>query len=114
MYTGNEGVYTYTFEHQKKPECPVCGGEAITVTRAKEETLQDLIDYLKERQDLQIRRPSLSFGAKNLYLQAPPQLEQATRLNLDKLLGDLFADGDVLTVTDAGLPFSLSVAVKFV
>lgn len=52
MYTGNEGVYTYTFEHQQKPDCPVCGGEAITVSRPAESTLQDLIDYLLERQDL--------------------------------------------------------------
>lgn len=24
MYTGNDSVYTYTFEHQKKEDCPVC------------------------------------------------------------------------------------------
>lgn len=52
MYTGNESIYTYTFEHQKKPECPVCGGEAIEVTRPADSTLQDLIDFLLEKQDL--------------------------------------------------------------
>ncbi|CAJ0839814.1 4984_t:CDS:2, partial [Entrophospora sp. SA101] len=31
MYTGNEGVYTYTFEHQKKPNCPVCGNQSVTI-----------------------------------------------------------------------------------
>lgn len=61
----------------------------------------------------QIRRPSISFGTKNLYLQAPPQLEQATRPNLEKTLGELMTSGDVLTVTDAGLPFSLSLAIDF-
>ncbi|ORY82400.1 hypothetical protein BCR35DRAFT_331464 [Leucosporidium creatinivorum] len=113
MYTGNESIYTYTFEHQQKPECPVCGGESTEVTRPQDSTLQDLIDYLLEKQDLQIRRPSISFGPKNLYLQAPPQLEAATRPNLEKTLAELFTSGDVLTVTDAGLPFSLNLSVKF-
>lgn len=67
---------------------------------------------LSKRQS-QIRRPSISFGPKNLYLQAPPQLEAATRPNLEKPLGELFTSRDVLTVTDAGLPFSLNLSVKF-
>lgn len=53
MYTGNESIYTYTFTHRQKPECPVCGGEAVQVERKKESTLQELIDeVLLERGDL--------------------------------------------------------------
>lgn len=52
MYTGNEGIYTYTFEHQKKPECPVCGGDAITIPQPATATLQEFIDFLLEKQDL--------------------------------------------------------------
>ncbi|GAA5976600.1 hypothetical protein JCM10908_005561 [Rhodotorula pacifica] len=113
MYTGNESIYTYTFQHQKKPECPVCGGEKITVTRDPNSSLQDLIDMLLERQDLQIRRPSLRLAAKSLYLQAPPQLELATRPNLEKSLAELLESGDVVTVTDSSLPFSLDLIVRF-
>ncbi|BGP14408.1 hypothetical protein JCM10213_004532 [Rhodosporidiobolus nylandii] len=112
MYTGNESVYTYTFEHQRKPECPVCGGENVAITQKADASLQDLIDFLLEKQDLQIRRPSLSLAGKSLYLQAPPQLELATRPNLDRTLGELITSGDVLSVTDAGLPFSLSLQVN--
>lgn len=61
----------------------------------------------------QIKRPSFSIEGKNLYLQAPPQLEKATRPNLDKVLSELISDGDVLTVTDASLPFSLTLAISF-
>lgn len=63
MYTGNDSIYTYTFQHQKKPECPVCGGEKITVMRDPSSSLQDLIDMLLERQDLCVcaRARSLSF-----------------------------------------------------
>ncbi|GAA6000392.1 hypothetical protein JCM10207_007993 [Rhodosporidiobolus poonsookiae] len=113
MYTGNESIYTYTFEHQRKPECPVCGGEKVAISQAPTATLQDLIDLLLEKQDLQIRRPSLSLAGKNLYLQAPPQLEAATRPNLQKTLGELLSSGDVVSVTDAGLPFSLDLIVNF-
>lgn len=52
MYTGNEGIYTYTFEHQMKPECPVCGGETLTISRRADSILQELIDFLLEKQDL--------------------------------------------------------------
>ncbi|KAM0755238.1 hypothetical protein T439DRAFT_322285 [Meredithblackwellia eburnea MCA 4105] len=114
MYTGNESIYTYTFEHQKKPECPVCGGESVIMTRKGTDTLQELMDALLERGDLQIRRPSLSFGTTNLYLQAPPQLELATRPNLEKTLLELLGpSGGVLSVTDSGLPWSLSLQVSF-
>ncbi|KAL8280091.1 hypothetical protein RQP46_007421 [Phenoliferia psychrophenolica] len=113
MYTGNESIYTYTFEHQKKPECPVCGGETINIVRPAASTLQEMIDFLLEKQDLQVRRPSFSLDGKNLYLQAPPQLELATRPNLEKTLGELLKSGDVLSVTDAGLPFSLSLSITF-
>ncbi|GAA5998336.1 NEDD8-activating protein UBA3 [Rhodotorula paludigena] len=113
MYTGNESIYTYTFEHQKKPECPVCGGEKIAVQQKRDSSLQDLIDMLLERQELQIRRPSLRIATKSLYLQAPLQLEEATRPNLTKTLGELMTSGDVVTVTDAGLPFSLDLIVQF-
>ncbi|GAA6012682.1 hypothetical protein JCM11491_002527 [Sporobolomyces phaffii] len=113
MYTGNESIYTYTFEHQKKPECPVCGGEKSSVTMKSDQSLQDLIDLLLEKGDFQIKRPSLSLSGKNLYLQAPPQLELATRPNLEKTLAELMTSGDVLTVTDSGLPFSLDLQVNF-
>lgn len=113
MYTGNDSIYTYTFEHQKKPECPVCGGEAVSISRPPKSTLQGLIDHLLERQDMQVKKPSLSAGDKKLYFQAPPQLEQATAPNLAKTLDELFESGTVLTVTDAGLPFHLNLAVTF-
>lgn len=52
MYTGNESVYTYTFQHEQKPECPVCGGESIEVSLSKDWLLERLLEYLIERQDL--------------------------------------------------------------
>ncbi|PWY97962.1 hypothetical protein BCV70DRAFT_202454 [Testicularia cyperi] len=113
MYTGNESVYTYTFEHTKRPDCPVCGGETRSVSIPTTATLQDLIDHIREFPDLQIKRPSLSINAKPLYFQAPPQLQLSTRPNLDKLVKDLVQPQEEITVTDANLPFSLSIQVDF-
>ncbi|PWN52476.1 hypothetical protein IE53DRAFT_367179 [Violaceomyces palustris] len=114
MYTGNDSVYTYTFEHEKRPDCPVCGGESRTLEVRKEWKLEKLMDLLKEMADLQISRPSLSLSGKPLYYQAPPQIEESTRPNLEKELGQLLEEGDEITVTDAKLPFTLGILVKFV
>jgi len=74
MYTGNESIYTYTFEHQKKPECPVCGGEKVVVELDRETSLQDLIDLLLERQDMCVALLSpfflpISKGCDGVYLE---------------------------------------------
>jgi ubiquitin-activating enzyme E1 C len=51
MYTGDDSVYTYTFEHQKKDDCPVCGTANIArpLQINPNITLQDFIDGLAER-----------------------------------------------------------------
>ena len=47
-----EGLYTYTFEHQKKPDCPVCGNERVAMDISMEITVEDFIEHLKEKQDM--------------------------------------------------------------
>lgn len=113
MFTGNDSVYTYTFEHEKRPDCPVCGGEARPMTFSAQDTLERLIEQLGELTDLQIKKPSLSLAGKPLYYQAPPQLEHATRPNLQMKLVELCEQGDEITVTDARLPFTLGIIVNF-
>lgn len=62
----------------------------------------------------QIKKPSLSSARTGpLYYQAPPQLEAATRPNLEKTCGELFQEEDEVTVTDAGLPFQLTLRILF-
>lgn len=55
-YTGNESVYTYTFEHEKRPDCPVCGGESRDVDVQPEWPLERILEYLLETQDLCVSR----------------------------------------------------------
>ncbi|CDH55983.1 nedd8 activating enzyme [Lichtheimia corymbifera JMRC:FSU:9682] len=113
MYTGNEGIYTYTFQHQKKPECPVCGKIASSIQIDKTMKLEELIEQVKERPDVQLKKPSLRTSSKSLYMQAPPALETATRPNLTKSMEELIEEGDYITVTDIALPVSIQLKVSW-
>jgi ubiquitin-activating enzyme E1 C len=111
MYVGDEGIYTHTFELERKPECPVCGSNSIKITVPKSWTLQELIDSLMERRDVQLKKPSLRSASTSLYMRAPAFLEQATRPNLEKKLEELLVDGDSVVVTDEALPVSIELKV---
>ena len=52
MYIGTDSVYTYTFTHEKRPECPVCGGETMDVSVGSGWTLERLIEWLVEKQEV--------------------------------------------------------------
>jgi NEDD8-activating enzyme E1 len=54
MFIGTDGVYSYTFQHEKRADCPVCGQETHDMDISKEWTLERLIETLVERQDLYV------------------------------------------------------------
>lgn len=112
MYTGNDSVYTYTFEYQKKPDCPVCGHLAIPISIPGDYTLEEFIEKLDEQPDTKTKNPSLRTGSQSLYLRAPPQLEERTRPNLSKTMNELIESGEEVVVTDPGLPFTLKLKVS--
>lgn len=113
MYTGNDGIYTHTFEHEARPDCPVCGQARIKMTVNPMWTLEDWIDRLVAHPETQLKKPSLRSGQKSLYMQAPKVLERATRPNLQRTLGELLQSGDAVVVTDANLPISLEITITF-
>ncbi|KAH0583764.1 hypothetical protein H2248_009367 [Termitomyces sp. 'cryptogamus'] len=113
MLIGTDGVYSYTFEHEKRDDCPVCGGESLELIINSELTVEQLIETLVEKQDIQIKKPSLSTPTTQIYLQAPPQLEEATRPNLTKKVSDLVPNEGEVTVTASTLPFSLSLRIIY-
>ncbi|KAF5380859.1 hypothetical protein D9615_004041 [Tricholomella constricta] len=113
MLIGTDGVYSYTFEHEKRDDCPVCGGESLELSISSDLTVEQLIELLVEKQDIQIKKPSLSTPTSQIYLQAPPQLEEATRPNLTKRVSELVPPGGEVTVTASTLPFNLSLRVMY-
>jgi len=66
-----------------------------------------------QRPSSQIKKPSLSTPTKNIYLQAPPQLEAATRPNLENNVSDFVPGGGEVTVTATSFPFNLSLKIVY-
>jgi ubiquitin-activating enzyme E1 C len=112
MYAGEEGVYTYTFGAEQKPDCPVCGNLARTITVNPESTLEEFIEGLGERVEAQLKKPSLRTERKTLYQRVPPQLEERTRPNLKRKLNELIEDGEEVAASD--LAFAIGFRFKLV
>ncbi|KAJ5267509.1 hypothetical protein N7478_010317 [Penicillium angulare] len=100
MYAGEEGVYTYTFEAEKKADCPVCGNLARNMDVDPNMTLGDFIDSLGEKAEAQLKKPSMRTEEKTLYQRFPPQLEEHTRPNLVLKLSELLENGQEIAVSD--------------
>lgn len=100
MYAGDEGIYTYTFEAEKKPDCSVCGTIARTIYVNPNTTLEEYIEDLGQRPEAQLKKPSLRTEEKTLYQRFPPQLEEHTRPNLKLKLRDLIENGQEVAVSD--------------
>jgi NEDD8-activating enzyme E1 len=114
MYSGNDSVYTYTFKHEKKDDCPVCGGNARPLEVNPDMTLQDVVDSFAARPEAQLKKPSLRAEGKTLYMQFPPSLEEQTRPNLAKTLRELgLEDGQGVVVTDPAFPVEFSFFLRF-
>lgn len=113
MYAGEEGVYTYTFSPERKPDCPVCGTLARKMEINADMTLEEYIIMLGERAEAQLKKPSLRTNHTTLYQQFPPQLEQQTRPNLALRMGDLVSDGEEVAVSDPAFEIAFRYKLVF-
>lgn len=113
MYTGDESVYTYTFQHMKKSDCPVCGNLAKNLEVDSKFTLQDFIESLAERPEAQLKKPTIRTEAKSLYYQSPPALEEQTRPNLSKKLNELVSDGEEVAISDPAFQITFKFKLLF-
>ncbi len=52
MYSGNDSIYAYTFEHMKRKTCPVCGNIAIKFIANDEWTLDEFIEKISIDQNM--------------------------------------------------------------
>ncbi|KUJ22281.1 uncharacterized protein LY89DRAFT_693715 [Mollisia scopiformis] len=103
MYSGNDSIYTYTFKHEKKDDCPVCGNMAKNLDVDPNLTLQEFIESLAARPEAQLKKPSIRAEGRTLYMQSPESLRLQTAPNLEKKVGDLVGNGDEIGVTDPSL-----------
>lgn len=56
LYTGDNSVYTYTFGHKRKPDCPVCGNLPKDLSVSGDTTLGELVESFAERPDAQLKK----------------------------------------------------------
>jgi len=114
MYNAVTGVYTYTFEYEKKEACPVCGTSETTYRVAPETKLEEFIDLLAQDSRYQLKKPSIRTPGKSLYMQAPKALQEATKGNLGKSLSELIEEDEVLDITDPSLPsIAINIRIKW-
>ena len=102
-YSGNEGIYTYTFKYDKKDDCPVCGNIARKLDIDPNLTLQEFIESLAARPEAQLKKPSIRSEARTLYMRSPESLELKTRENLTRKMGELVDNGEEILITDDSL-----------
>lgn len=113
MYAGEEGVYTYTFEAEKKSDCPACGSLPRKMDVDPEITWGEFIDSLGERAEAQLKKPSMRTSAKTIYQRFPPQLEEQTRHNLSLKVRELIEDGEEIAVTDPAYSIDFKFRMHF-
>lgn len=114
MYSGNDSIYTYTFAHERKDDCPVCNSASRPLDVNPDMLLRDLVESFAVRPEAQLKNPSLRVEGKTLYMQSPASLEEQTRPNLDKSLRDLeIVDGQELVVTDPAFALEFNFFFKF-
>lgn len=87
-YNGVEGLHTKVTEFVKDRDCLICG-PGVLIELETSVTLRKFIGLLEEHPKLLLSRASITHRGKNLYMQAPPVLEEMTRSNLDLSLFEL-------------------------
>ena len=113
LYTGDSSIYTYTFEHEKKDDCPVCGNLPKDMSLDPSTSLGELVESLAERPESQLKKPNLRTEEKTLYYSTPASLEEQTRPNLKRKLGELLQDGEEFAVSDAAFDITFRYIVRF-
>lgn len=111
MYSGDESIFTYTYAHSKKPNCPVCGLEIRKITAQRWWTLQNLLNLLMTKHEFLLKLPSISNTTKALYMAAPEHLRVQTEINLNIKLVELIQPNEEMIVTDANLPISMRLVI---
>lgn len=113
MYIGRTSINSYTYEHERKTDCPVSGSTVHKMEVSPTMTLNELLQRLRDG-NLRLKAPSVTGSEKTLYMQKPPALEKMLRVNLDKAMTDLIKDGEELTVTDPTLSgLSVRLVIQF-
>lgn len=109
VFNDSEGIYTYSYEAEKKEDCLACSQKSRDVKISGDAQLQELIDMLVQDVSFQMKAPGLttSLNGKNktLYISTVTSIEEVTRPNLKKSLTELgLCTKSEVVVADASTP----------
>ncbi|CAG9772124.1 unnamed protein product [Ceutorhynchus assimilis] len=114
VFNDIDGIYTYTYEAEKKENCTVCSNipHPVTIEDPSKMKLKDLIQFLCENPKFQMKNPGLTTNidgkSKTLYIPTIDVIEARTRPNLSKTLLELgLSDGQQIIVADTTTPTSV-------
>ncbi|PNF26642.1 NEDD8-activating enzyme E1 catalytic subunit [Cryptotermes secundus] len=119
VFNDVDGIYTYTYQAERKEDCLACSQVPTTVDiPGPEAKLEDLITVLCESPKFLMKSPGLTatIDGKNrtLYMPTVASIEEKTRVNLKKSLNELgLEDGSQLMVADSTSPNTLIIILKF-
>ncbi|NXK35402.1 UBA3 enzyme, partial [Piprites chloris] len=118
VFNDVDGLYTYTFEAERKENCPACSQLPQNIVISPSAKLQEILDYLTNNASLQMKSPAITAtmfgGNKTLYLQTVASIEERTRPNLSKTLKELgLVDGQELAVADVTTPQTMLFKLHF-
>ncbi|KAF3828992.1 hypothetical protein GH733_003256 [Mirounga leonina] len=106
VFNDVDGLYTYTFEAERKENCPACSQLPQNIQFSPSAKLQEM------------KSPAITatLEGKNrtLYLQSVTSIEERTRPNLSKTLKELgLVDGQELAVADVTTPQTVLFKLHF-
>uniref|UniRef100_T1J860 NEDD8-activating enzyme E1 catalytic subunit n=1 Tax=Strigamia maritima TaxID=126957 RepID=T1J860_STRMM len=118
VFNDVDGLYTYTFEAEKKENCVACSQIPQNLSFPEEAKLQAVYDFLKENAEFQMKSPAITATftdkSKTLYMPSVPSIEEQTRPNLKKTLHELgLLNGHQLIVADVTTPNSIIFRLQF-
>ncbi|KAI1297883.1 Nedd8-activating enzyme E1 catalytic subunit [Halotydeus destructor] len=118
VFNDSHGIYSYTYEAERKENCLVCSQVPQTLTFGSSSKLADIIDHLVNSNEFQMKNPGITTTFKDghnrtLYIQTVPSIEERTRPNLKKTLEELhLCDGQQIVVADVTNPSSIVFVLK--
>uniref|UniRef100_A0A1B6KC19 NEDD8-activating enzyme E1 catalytic subunit n=1 Tax=Graphocephala atropunctata TaxID=36148 RepID=A0A1B6KC19_9HEMI len=119
VFNDLDGIYTYTYEAEKKEDCLACSQTPKCLEIfGGEMKLRELIDRLCEDAKYQMRSPGITAVIngmnRTLYLPHIPSIEEKTKDNLKKTLTELgLSNGSEIMVADVTTPSTVVFNLKF-
>ena len=79
MYSGNDAIYTYTFAHERKDDCPVCNSASRPLDVNPDMLLRDLVESFAVRPEAQLKNPSLRVRGEDPLYAVPRRAWKSRR-----------------------------------